>query len=204
MLPKLIKPMLAVEAKEPFDSDDYIFEIKWDGIRCLAFVEAGQVRLQSREMIDITAQFPELRRLADLPDGTVLDGELVVLIEDRQSLAAILSRVQLLNRERIEMLSRSSPAVFVVFDLLYLSGASIMAEPLIERRAQLEEMVREAKGAPLVLSQAVLTQGCDLFAAAVKYGQEGIMAKAIDAPYAQGRRTRQWQKVKVADYPPVR
>jgi bifunctional non-homologous end joining protein LigD len=201
MLPKLIKPMLAVEAK-PFDSDDHIFELKWDGIRCLAFVEAGRVRLQSREMIDITAQFPELRHLADLPDGTVLDGELVAMLDDRPSLVAILNRVQLQNRKRIEILGRSSPAVFVVFDLLYMRGASVMAEPLIERRARLEEMVREAKGAPMVLSQAVLTQGRDLFAAAVKYGQEGIMVKAIDAPYTPGRRTRRWQKVKVPVYPP--
>ena len=64
MLPKFIKPMLAMESKEPFDADDHLFEIKWDGIRCLAFIEAGRVRLQSRELMDITAQFPELGGLA--------------------------------------------------------------------------------------------------------------------------------------------
>jgi ATP-dependent DNA ligase len=74
MLPKFIKPMLAVEATEPFDSDDHVFEIKWDGIRCLAFIEAGQVRLQRRELVNITAQFPELASLVGLPDGMVLDG----------------------------------------------------------------------------------------------------------------------------------
>lgn len=78
MLPESIKPMLAVAAKEPFDSVDYFFEIKWDGIRCLAFIEQGRVRLQSRDLIDITACFPELKCLDQLPSGTVLDGELVV------------------------------------------------------------------------------------------------------------------------------
>ena len=79
MLPNVIKPMLALAVPEPFDSDGHLFEIKWDGIRCLAFVQGGRVRLQSRELIDITAQFPELGCLAHLPDGTVLDGELVAM-----------------------------------------------------------------------------------------------------------------------------
>jgi ATP-dependent DNA ligase len=198
MLPKFVKPMLAVEATEPFDSDDHAFEIKWDGIRCLAFIEAGQVRLQSRELVDVTAQFPELARLGELPGGTVLDGELVAMAEDKPCLARIQHRVQLQNRTRIEILSRSSPVVFVAFDLLYLGGASAMAEPLIERRAKLEEIVREAQGAPMVVSESVLTQGRDLFAAAARLGQEGIMAKVIDSPYAPGRRTRFWTKLKVS------
>jgi ATP-dependent DNA ligase len=67
MLPDLIKPMLAMAVPEPFDSDHHLFEIKWDGIRCLAFIENGRVRLQSRELIDITAEFPELGCLAHLP-----------------------------------------------------------------------------------------------------------------------------------------
>ncbi len=199
MLPKFIKPMLAVEAKKPFDSDDHLFEIKWDGIRCLAFVEVGRVLLQSRELMDITAQFPELGSLSELPHGVVLDGELVATVEDRPCLVRIQQRVQLQNRARIDMLSRSSPVVFVVFDLLYLNGRSMMAEPLIERRVRLEQAVREVRGAPLVLSEAVLTQGRDLFAAAARLGQEGIMAKVIDAPYAPGRRTIFWTKIKVRD-----
>jgi ATP-dependent DNA ligase len=198
MLPNFIKPMLAVESREPFDSDDYIFEIKWDGVRCLAFIEAGRMRLQSRELVDITPQFPELSALAELPDGTVIDGELVSMVEDRPCLAKVQRRVQLQNRTRIQMLSQSSPVVFVVFDLPYVGGASIMAEPLVERRARLEEIIRELHNAPVVVSQAVLTQGCDLFAAAARLSQEGIMAKALDGHYAPGRRTRLWRKIKVS------
>jgi ATP-dependent DNA ligase len=162
MLPNVIKPMLAVEAREPFDSDDHLFEIKWDGIRCLAFVEAGRVRLQSRKLVEITAQFPELGGLVELPEGTVLDGELVSVRNGRPCLASVQRRVQLRDRYRIQLLSRSSPVVFVVFDLLYLNGESIMVDPLVERRCKLEEIVDDFKAAPVALSEAVLTQGRDL------------------------------------------
>jgi ATP-dependent DNA ligase len=122
MLPNLIRPMLAVAVQEPFDSDHYLFEIKWDGIRCLAFVENGRVRLQSRELIDITAQFPELGCLAQVPDGTVLDGERVAMEGNRPCLGKIQGRALLQDKHRIELMSQSSPAVYVVFDLIYRDG----------------------------------------------------------------------------------
>src|SRR5205809_1732132 len=100
MLPTIIKPMLAVAAKESFDSEDYLFEIKWDGIRCLAFLEGGRLRLQSRQLLEITAQFPELGCLNQLPDRTVLDGEIVVSEKGKPSLSRVLQRVQFLNRHR--------------------------------------------------------------------------------------------------------
>ena len=188
--------MLAVEAQEPFDSDAHLFEIKWDGIRCLAFIEAGRVCLQSRELVEITAQFPELEGMAGLPDGTVLDGELVSMRGAVPCLAAIQCRVQLQDRNRIQLLSRSSPVVYIVFDLLYLRGDSIMAKPLVERRCRLEAVVDGFKTAPVALSEAVLTQGRDLFQVAMKLGQEGIMAKLLDGHYAAGRRTAGWRKIK--------
>src|SRR6476659_6125947 len=113
MLPSFIKPMLAVEDLEPFDSLDHLFEIKWDGIRCLAFIERGRVRLQSRELIDITSQFPELGCLAQLPDATVMDGELVAMDANRPSLGKIQRRLQLQDTHRIELLSQSSTVVYL-------------------------------------------------------------------------------------------
>jgi bifunctional non-homologous end joining protein LigD len=155
----------------------------------LAFIEAGRVRLQSRELIDITGQFPEMEGLAGLPNGTVLDGELVSVQRGVPCLAAVQRRVQLRNGNRIQLLSQSLPVAFVVFDLLYLRGESIMAKPLVGRRCRLEEIVNDFKGAPVALSEALLTQGRDLFDAAMKLGQEGIMAKVLDGHYAPGRRT---------------
>src|SRR5215475_9982070 len=109
MLPSTINPMLAAKADAPFDSDQHLFEIKWDGIRCLAFVEGGLVRLQSRQLTEITCQFPEFARMAGLPSGTVLDGELVVFKDTKPSLTAIQTRALLQNRSRIQHLSRTAP-----------------------------------------------------------------------------------------------
>src|SRR5262245_15340227 len=105
MLPSVIKPMLAVAAPGPFDSDDHLFEVKWDGVRCLAFIERDRVRLQSRHLLDMTAQFPELAVLRELPGGTVLDGELVCLTHGKPDLSKVQQRVHLQDRNRIRMLS---------------------------------------------------------------------------------------------------
>src|SRR5512133_1787149 len=105
MLPNVIHPMLAQKASAPFDSDRHLFEIKWDGIRCLAFIERGHVRLQSRQLTEITAQFPELACLRQLPSGTVLDGELVVLQDGRPSLRHIQQRALTQSRTRIQVFS---------------------------------------------------------------------------------------------------
>jgi ATP-dependent DNA ligase len=200
MLPNLVKPMLATAAPQPFDSDHHLFEIKWDGIGCLAFVENGQVRLQSRELIDITAQFPELAGVAQLPDGTVLDGELVAMEENRPSLAKVQSRALLQDRHRIEFMSQSSPVVYVMFDLVYVRGESIMAKPLLERRQELEQLLSGLQPKRILLSQAVLGQGRDLFQAVQKLGLEGIVAKSLDGHYRPGKRTALWKKIKINGY----
>jgi bifunctional non-homologous end joining protein LigD/DNA ligase-1 len=124
-------PAAQIELGMVDDGRHHLFEIKWDGIRCLAFVENGQIRLQSRDLIDITAQFPELAGVAQPPDGIVLDGELVAMEENRPSLAKIQGRALLQDRHRIEFMSQSSPVVYVVFDLVYMRGESIMAKPLL-------------------------------------------------------------------------
>jgi bifunctional non-homologous end joining protein LigD len=192
--------MLAVETQEPFDSDQHLFEIKWDGIRCLAFIENSRARLQSRELIDITAQFPELDCLAHLPDGTVLDGELVAMKDGRPSLERIQGRAQLQDRHRIELRSRSSPVVYVGFDLVYVRGVPITARPLLERRRELEQLLVGLERNRVILSEAVLGQGRDLFHAVQKLGLEGIMAKSLDGQYRPGRRTALWTKIKVTGY----
>jgi bifunctional non-homologous end joining protein LigD/DNA ligase-1 len=200
MLPSLFKPMLAVAAPEPFDSDHYLFEIKWDGIRCLAFVENRQIRLQSRQLIDITAQFPELASASQLPDGTVLDGELVAMEGGRPSLAKVQGRALLQDRHRIELTSQSSPVMYVAFDLVYARGESIMAKPLWERRQELEQLLSDSQPKAVILSRAVLGQGSDLFQAVQKLGLEGTMAKSLDGHYRAGKRTAVWKKIKIKGY----
>src|SRR5262245_4941428 len=181
MLPKCIRPMLAAPAREPFDSDDWLFEVKWDGIRCLAFVEGGRVRLQSRRLLDLTTQFPELGCLLVLPDGTVLDGELVVFELGRPSLRRVLERMPSQKRKRIGL--SDARATLVVFDLLYRRGESIMNRPLAERRALLSELLAHNWGPHAVVPDAVTGSGRDYFEGIRKLNLEGMMAKRLTSPY---------------------
>ncbi len=105
-----IEPMLAVAAK-PFDSDDHLYEVKWDGVRCLAAVEAGRVRLWGRELADYTGRYPEMDALGKLPAGTVVDGELVVFRDGRADLDAVLRRHQMTGRFKMKLAARQDPAV---------------------------------------------------------------------------------------------
>ena len=139
-IPGTIIPMLANLAREPFDSPDYIFELKWDGIRAIAYVEAGQVRLYSRTGRDITSQFPELaglpKQLED--DSIVLDGELVSLDEESPpSFSQIQRRLQRSGKQ----LARRTPVHYIAFDLLYPNGHSVMKQPLSERENLLHKVL---------------------------------------------------------------
>src|SRR5437763_3555837 len=107
-----------------------------------------------------------MRGLPPLPNGTVVDGELVAFQGGRPCLFTVQRRVHLQNLSRIDFRSRSLPVVLIAFDLLYVGWRSIMGEPLLKRRAQLEDILTGVQCAPIVLSEAILSQGCDLFAAA--------------------------------------
>ena len=135
-LPQHVPPMLA-RIGAPFDSDEHVFELKWDGVRCMAYVDDEGLRMHGRRRRDLASRYPELQFLRELPAGTLLDGELVVLREDgRPDFGAILSRE---NASAATVAARMSrhPVVYVVFDLLYERGESLMQRPLRERRARL-------------------------------------------------------------------
>jgi ATP-dependent DNA ligase len=196
MLPLTINPMLAQKAETPFDSEQHLFEIKWDGIRCLAFVEGGRVRLQSRRLTEITFQFPELANLAGLPSGTVLDGELVVFHDGKPSLEQIQRRAFLQNSSRIQHLNQITPATYMVFDLPFLQNKPLMAAPLSIRREALIKLHEQFPLPGFLLSEGLSRCGCRLFAQVVRLGLEGMMAKRLDAPYLPGKRSRHWLKIK--------
>ena len=148
---KTVKPMLARLARHPFDSPDYLFELKWDGIRALAFIDGNELKLLSRTSRDITAQFPEL---AGLPnqihvESAVLDGELVCMDESgHPSFSQLQQRLQETGNRGV----RSNPVHFIAFDLLYLNGQSIMGDPLFSRKDRLHS----------VLESNEITQACDM------------------------------------------
>lgn len=193
VLPQVVRPMLALLAREPFDSPAHVFELKWEGIRALAFIEGGRLRLLSRKGLDITATFPEM---AGLPaqlrrDGVVLDGELVCLDERGQPSYARLEERLAAASSRA---ARRNPVHFVAFDVLYVAGAPVMRAPLLTRKHMLHDVL-----APTDFAQAcdyVERDGRAFFDATCALGLEGIVAKEKVSAYLPGRRTRSWLKVK--------
>jgi len=145
-VPDFVPPMLAKRGA-PFDSDAHLFEIKWDGTRAQARIADGAVELRNRRGEPFGHLFPELApALADLPTGTILDGEIVVLRDGRPDFSLAMSREHARGARRIGELARSTPVTYVVFDLLFDAGRSLLGEPLSARRAALARlfMVRPA------------------------------------------------------------
>ena len=179
-----VKPQLALARKELPVGEDYVYEIKLDGFRCLAFVDGSQVFLQSRNGRPLGRYFPELT----FPPGHyVLDGEIVVRGEDgREDFDALGQRVHP-AASRVERLALETPAAYVAFDLLALDDESLLTRPFVERRAALEKLLAgsEFGEAPIDLMQAT-TDVQD--ARRWLLGAEGAIAKDRSAPYRPGER----------------
>lgn len=187
--------MLAFPSR-PFDSPDHIFEIKWDGTRCLLFKDGKNIRLQNRRLLDITYRFPELvetHREIDAGDA-ILDGEIVVLSEGKPDFSKLQQREHLLDPLRISIISRKMPATYMAFDILYLNGKSLIEKPLIERKALLGKIIK-GEGS-IIVSRYVLKEGKRYFDEVISRGFEGVMAKALMSPYLIGKRSRHWLKIK--------
>ena len=195
-LPEFVAPMLATLVDEPFDSDRHLFEIKWDGIRALSFVEGEGYRVLSRNRQDLAGAYPELESLRALPSGTLLDGELVVFEGERPSFSRALERMQAKGGLRAKTLARALPARYVVFDCLYLAGEALLARPLSERRERLRALLERAADARLTFSDGIVGPGRAFFEQARARQLEGMVAKELDGAYLSGKRTRSWLKVK--------
>jgi DNA ligase D-like protein (predicted ligase) len=194
-------PMLATSA-QPFDSDEYVFEVKWDGVRALAAVDQGHWRLWGRQRAGYDGRYPELEVLRRLPAGTVVDGELVLFQDGRPDLHALLRRHHLVQPDRIRHASRQSPIHYLLFDILYHRGRPLLQEPWQRRRSVLAEMLSVLDVPVLVLSAALAGRGQDVFARVVAQGHEGIMAKHQSSTYLPGQRSAAWRKIKAAEVLP--
>ena len=195
MLPQIL-PMLAVAA-EPFDSPEYCFEIKYDGVRALAAVDETGSRLWGRERADYTARYPELDVLRRLPAGTLVDGELVAFdAEGRPDLRRLLRRHGLNDPWRIRQARQWWPLRYVVFDLLYQAGRCRMREQLVRRREMLAETCAKLDVPEVVFSPAGIGAGTAFYHNVVNAGQEGVMAKLQSSAYRPGKRSHTWKKIK--------
>jgi len=197
-LPERIEPMLAVTGPLPARDEEWAYEVKWDGIRAVAYVDGGRVRALSRTDKDITAKFPELREVGEQLGArpAVLDGELVALGPDgRPSFGQLQQRLHLSGSAEISRRARQVPVSYVVFDVLHLDGQPMLDLSYDERRQRLESLA--LSGPSLATGDSFRdVSGADVLAAAQERGLEGIVAKRRDSPYRAGRRSGEWVKVK--------
>ncbi len=191
-LPRSVRPMLAVSA-EPFDAPDYLYELKWDGVRCLAFIDGG-VRLQSRNLKILNDRYPELLGLAGAVKAApcVLDGEIVALRGGKPSFQDLQKRLNAKRPETIRRVAGAIPVVYMIFDLLYVRGEDATRLPFRRRRELLQEALAETDR--FILTRQVPERGREYFAAAGRLGLEGVIGKQADSPYLPGRRSRYWVK----------
>ena len=193
---KNISPMLLNEVKEPFDDDDYIYELKLDGIRCVAYIEPKSVTLQNKRFKDLTDIYPELSDMCKcVKKRVILDGELVVLTDGKPDFYALQKRSLMGDKFRISLAAKKNPVQFVAYDILYFDGKDLTDKPLMERKAILSKAVTE--GYNLSVSRWIEKNGVAFFELAKKENLEGIVAKKKDGLYHIGKRTSEWIKIKV-------
>jgi bifunctional non-homologous end joining protein LigD len=195
-MPERLEPMLARTGPLPGDDENWAFEIKWDGIRAIAFVQGGRLTLHARSGRDVTARYPELRPIAAALAGreVILDGEVVAFDGARPSFQKLQSRMHLTSEHAVRRLARDDPVHYIAFDLLYLDGRSLMDLRYDERRAKLGEL--ELQGPTWQAPAHHVGDGAVLLELTRAQQLEGVIAKRLDSPYTPGRRTSAWVKVK--------
>jgi bifunctional non-homologous end joining protein LigD len=188
------KPMLAKPISKPFSGKDWIFEIKWDGFRAIAYVKDDFFSLQSRNGKELKHNFPELQELTKLSKNVVVDGEIVVMREGKVDFHALQERGHLISKSDIEELANQQPATFVIFDILEKNDKPLVGLSLIERKAILKESVKE--GSHIIINEFTEESGERFYRAVLKHDLEGMVAKKEDSLYEQGLRTGSWLKIK--------
>lgn len=194
-----IKPMLAKPGQLPNEQDSYGFEIKWDGIRAIFYLEKNKSRLMSRNLKDITYQYPELAALAEAIGNNhtelILDGEIVAFDPaGLPSFSRLQHRMGLKDEKIIAEMMQQIPAHYVIFDILSLDCSLLLDKPYTERRAILESLTLD--GTHWQTPGYKTSDGQAILAASRKLGLEGIIAKRLDSLYQAGKRTGAWLKIK--------
>src|SRR5215211_6707753 len=209
--PTTIKPMLSTLVDEPFNSKDWVFEVKWDGVRSILFFNKFNrtLELQSRNGRFITHRYPELvmalkseqitssnRSAIKCKESAILDGEIVVL-DKKTGIPSFQNHQRRMNIDstrEIEILSRELPATYYFFDILYLDERNLQDLPFLERRKILSEVVRE--NTRIKKSDFIEEIGKEIFDTTKRMGLEGLIAKHKSSKYVQGIRSREWLKIK--------
>jgi bifunctional non-homologous end joining protein LigD len=196
-MPTAIYPMLATAIERPFDSPDWLFEIKWDGYRAVAFIDGGRVRFVSRNQNDLSGQYPELATLPKFVRArrAILDGEVVALDDEGRPSFSLMQQRTGFRPGKSRLPGRQGvPVIYYAFDLLYLDDLDLRGVPLEQRKELLQE--RLANSGIVKFSDHYPEKGLALFRAAAQKGLEGIVAKKRDSFYEEAR-SRNWLKIKI-------
>jgi bifunctional non-homologous end joining protein LigD len=196
-MPERIEPMFARAGKLPSDDAQWAYEIKWDGVRAIAHSKPGELHLYSRNLNDVTHSYPELSRLNRSLSSheAILDGEIVAFDEHgRPSFAALQHRMHVGSGAQAKRLAKASPVTYMIFDLLWLDGHSLMTLPYSERRELLAGL--SLNGASWQTPEHLIGGGADVLSASGDQGLEGILAKRLDSTYTPGGRSTGWVKIK--------
>jgi bifunctional non-homologous end joining protein LigD len=211
--PAKVKPMLSTLVDKPFDSKDWVFEVKWDGVRSILLFHKSKriLELQSRNGKSITHRYPELIKalsfsmhsssssspLIKCKESVVLDGEIVVL-DRKNGIPSFQSHQRRMNVDsikEIEILSKEIPSTYYFFDILYLDGNNLQGLPFLERRKMLSQVINK-ENARIKISHFIEEKGQEVFDKTKSMGLEGLMAKHKSSKYVQGIRSRDWLKIK--------
>lgn len=192
---KNISPMLISQMQEPFDDPEWIYELKLDGLRCIAYLENDNVILRNKRNMELLPRFIELKDIyKQVTDRCILDGELVVMVNGVPDFYELQKRTMLTSKTRIGLEAARLPASFVAYDCLQAGDKVLLDVPLMERKQILEKLVQENER--IAVSRYIPEKGVQLFQLTVEKELEGVVAKKASSLYYQGKRTKDWIKFK--------
>lgn len=192
---KNISPMLIAQMQEAFDDPEWIYELKLDGLRCIAYLEKDKVTLRNKRNMELLPRFIELKDIyKQATDRCILDGELIVPVNGVPDFYELQKRTMLTSKTRIGLEAARLPASFVAFDCLQAGDKVLLDVPLIERKQILEKLVQENDR--MAISRYIPEKGIGLFQLTREKELEGVVAKKNSSLYFQGKRTKDWVKFK--------
>lgn len=192
---KNLKPMLISEMKEAFDSPDYIYELKLDGVRCIAYLDSDETELRNKRNLRVSPIYPELKNInKQVKKRCILDGELIVTNNGKPDFFEMQRRALMTNKFRIELAAKKHPVSFVAYDILYLDTKQITDFSIMERKKLLQKTVSENER--LSISRYIENNGIGLYNLTVQQELEGIVAKRKDSKYYFDKNTKDWIKIK--------
>ncbi len=190
---KNIKPMLLREIKKPFNDNNYLYELKYDGYRVIIYVSKNEFEIRSRNNIDVTNLYPELENIKKLVGNkkVIFDGEIVAMENGKPSFSKLQARSHLKDKNKIKSIANDSPVTFIVFDILY-QDKELINEELVKRKAILEKY----KDTNYFVKSKIFNNGIELFKKIKELDLEGIVAKDKHSLYIPNKRVSSWIKIK--------